>query len=77
MNVFYIKLYGFWFLHSKPCRIMWELRQSNIFGTERNLMNSWNLVMSKLIVDGINKETHKGKYMEHIWEIYMEYIRNI
>ena len=29
----------------------------------------WNKDLSSL--DSINEETHKGKYMEHIWETYM------
>ena len=32
--------------------------------------------MSGPTLDSMNQETHKGKYMENIKEIYMEYIRN-
>ena len=33
--------------------------------------------MSGPTVDSMHEETHKGKYMEHIEEIYMEYKGNI
>ena len=34
-------------------------------------------VMSGLTLDSMHEETHKGKYMEHIEERYMEYIGDI
>ena len=34
-------------------------------------------IMSGPTLDSMHEETHKGKYMEHIEEIYMEYIGNI
>ena len=34
-------------------------------------------VMSGPTLDSMNTETHKGKYMEHIYETYVKYIRNL
>ena len=42
-----------------------------------NWTNTLTSVMSGPTLGSINEETHKGKYMEHIEEIYMEYIGNI
>ena len=43
----------------------------------RNCNKTLTSIMSGPTFDSMHEETHKGKYMEHIEEIYVEYIRNI
>ena len=61
-----------------------EISSKSKFGTGnvRNLTKTLTSVMSGPTLDSRNEETHKGKYMEHIQEIYIfgiykEYMKNI
>ena len=49
-----------------------EITSKSKFGTRnvRNFTKGRHLLMSKATLDSINQETHMGKYMEHIYEIY-------
>ena len=40
-------------------------------------LNNYDVDQSEPTLDSMQEETHKGKYMEHIEKIYMEYIKNI
>ena len=56
-----------------------EITSKSKFWTrnERNWTKTLTSIMSGPTLDSMHEETHKGKYMEHIEEIYMEYLGNI
>ena len=56
-----------------------EITSTSQFWTRsvRNWTKTLTSIMSGPTLDSKHEEKHKGTYMEHIEEIYMEYIRNI